>query len=116
MSTLLDYGSGNRGSKVTKQKQPLKSRKNNKNTVQNQQIGEEFRGSFQNKAHKLKNPLGKTATADGEFSGSRHAGSSSPVQENEEGEAESSDEDEGQHSGTLWPSRVSKQKQNKQSK
>lgn len=106
VSTLLDYGSGNRGSKASKHGQPTKSRKSNKNPPTGQQISEEFRGSFQNKAHKLQHPLDKAA--DGEFSGGRHAGSSSPVQENEAGEAESSEEEEIQHTGTLWPSRVNK--------
>ena len=106
MSTLLDYGSENRGSKVTKQKQSLKSRKSNKNAAEGEQIGEEFRGSFQNKAHKLKDPLGTAAAADAALSGSRHAGSSSPVPENEEGEDCSSDEDGDPRSGTMWPSQV----------
>ena len=82
--------------------------------AQSQQIGEEFRGSFQNKAHKLKNPIDKAAAAGGELSGSRHAGSSSPVPEIEEGEADSQDEDEVHHTGTLWPSQVNNHQDNKQ--
>lgn len=81
----------------------MKSRKS-KNAAPSQQIGEEFRGSFQNKAHKLKHQLGKAVNAQGEWSGSRHAGSSSPVEENEAGEADSSEQEE--HTGMLWPSQV----------
>lgn len=109
MSTLLDYGRGDRSKKATKSGKPTKSRKSDKNASPNQQIGDEFRGSFQNKAHKLKHPAG----TDGEYTSSRGAGSSSPVPENEVAEAESSEEEEPRHTGTLWPSQVNKQKDNK---